>query len=178
MTDAVAYLAALAVTFAINLPCGYWRAGVRKFSPQWFVAVHAAVPMVIALRFALGLPFCWTMLPVFVAAYFGGQYAGSLLSAHHRDTRIGPHEQKSRVIGPSAHGVITRAEGPPDHHRELGYAGAGHSVYHLRPVPGDTAGLILPAHHEAGDILQEHQRHLALCTQGDEVRALHGGLAE
>ena len=79
MTDAAAYLAALAVTFAINLPCGYWRAGVRKFSPQWFVAVHAAVPMVIALRFALGLPFRWKMLPFFVAAYFGGQFAGSRL---------------------------------------------------------------------------------------------------
>ena len=79
MTDTVAYLAALAVTFVINLPCGYWRAGVRKFSPQWFVAVHAAVPMVIALRFALGLPFRWKMLPFFVAAYFGGQFAGSWL---------------------------------------------------------------------------------------------------
>ena len=79
MTDAVAYMAALAVTFVINLPCGYWRAGVRKFSPQWFVAVHVAVPMVIALRFALGLPFRWTMLPFFVAAYFGGQYVGSRL---------------------------------------------------------------------------------------------------
>ena len=79
MTDAVAYLAALAVTVVINLPCGYWRAGVRKFSPQWFLAVHAAVPMVIALRFALGLPFRWKMLPFFVAAYFGGQYVGSRL---------------------------------------------------------------------------------------------------
>ena len=79
MTDAVAYLAALAVTFGINLPCGYWRAGVRKFSPQWFLAVHAAVPLVIALRFALGLPFRWKMLPFFVAAYFGGQFAGSRL---------------------------------------------------------------------------------------------------
>ena len=79
MTDTAAYLTALAVTFGINLPCGYWRAGVRKFSPQWFVAVHAAVPMVIALRFALGLPFRWTMLPFFVAAYFGGQFAGSWL---------------------------------------------------------------------------------------------------
>jgi hypothetical protein len=83
MTDVVAYLAALAVTFVINLPCGYWRAGVRKFSPQWFVAVHVAVPMVIALRFALGLPFRWTMLPFFVAAYFGGQFAGSRLRKTH-----------------------------------------------------------------------------------------------
>ena len=77
MTGSAAYLLALVVTFVINVPLGYWRAGVRKFSLQWFVAVHAAVPMVIALRFALGLPFRWSMFPLFVAAYFGGQFAGS-----------------------------------------------------------------------------------------------------
>ena len=79
MTDTVAYLLAIGVAFVINVPFGYWRAGVRKFSPQWFLAVHAAVPMVIALRFALGLRFRWKMLPFFVAAYFGGQFAGSWL---------------------------------------------------------------------------------------------------
>jgi hypothetical protein len=77
MTEPLAYLAALLGTFALNLPLGYWREGVRKFSPQWFVAVHAAVPLVVALRLALGLPFRWSMLPLFVAAYFGGQFAGS-----------------------------------------------------------------------------------------------------
>ncbi|HSQ09327.1 MAG TPA: hypothetical protein VLN25_01745, partial [Burkholderiaceae bacterium] len=33
----------------------YWRAGLRKFSPAWFVAIHAPVPLVFGLRFALGL---------------------------------------------------------------------------------------------------------------------------
>jgi hypothetical protein len=79
MTETVAYLIAIGVTFVINMPFGYWRAGVRKFSPQWFVAVHAAVPMVIALRYGLGLPFRWSMFPFFVAAYFGGQFVGSRL---------------------------------------------------------------------------------------------------
>jgi hypothetical protein len=79
MTEPLAYLVALAATFALNLPFGYWRAGLRKFSPQWFVAVHAVVPLVIALRLALGLPVRWSMLPLFVAAYFSGQFAGSRL---------------------------------------------------------------------------------------------------
>jgi hypothetical protein len=79
MTEPLAWLIALSVTFALNLPFGYWRAGVRKFSPQWFVAVHAVVPLVIALRYSLGLPFRWSMFPLFVAAYFGGQFAGSRL---------------------------------------------------------------------------------------------------
>jgi hypothetical protein len=32
---------------------------------------------VVGLRFWLGLPFRWTVLPLFVAAYFGGQFVGS-----------------------------------------------------------------------------------------------------
>lgn len=77
MTQWTAYALAIAATFLVNLPCGYWRAGLRKFSPAWFVAIHAPVPVVIALRYLLGLPFRWSMLPLFVAAYFGGQFIGS-----------------------------------------------------------------------------------------------------
>ena len=73
------YAVAIAATFLVNLPFGWWRAGLRKLSPAWFVAIHAPVPVVIGLRWALGLPFRWAMLPLFVAAYFGGQYVGSRL---------------------------------------------------------------------------------------------------
>lgn len=66
-------------TFAVNVPFGWWRAGVPKLSPAWFVAIHAPVPLIIALRFALGLPFRWSTLPVLVAAYFGGQFVGARL---------------------------------------------------------------------------------------------------
>jgi hypothetical protein len=79
MTEAVAYALAILCTFLVNVPFGYWRAGVRKFSPAWFVAVHAAVPIVVGLRFALGLPFRWTVFPLFVVAYFGGQTLGARL---------------------------------------------------------------------------------------------------
>jgi hypothetical protein len=77
VSEPVAYLVAVLATFAINVPFGWWRAGLRKFSPAWFVAIHAAVPIVIGLRFALGLPFQWALLPLFVLAYFGGQTVGS-----------------------------------------------------------------------------------------------------
>jgi hypothetical protein len=73
----VAYAGAILFTFVVNVPFGYWRAGVRKFSPAWFVAVHAAVPLVLGLRLVLGLPFRWAIFPLFVAAYFGGQTVGS-----------------------------------------------------------------------------------------------------
>ena len=81
MNPTLAYAVAIVFTFCVNVPFGYWRAGVRKFSPAWFVAVHAAVPMVVGLRFALGIPFRWAVFPLFVAAYFGGQTVGARLRA-------------------------------------------------------------------------------------------------
>lgn len=70
---------AAAIVFLLNLPFGYWRAGLRKLSTAWFVAIHAPVPLVVALRWGLGLPFRWTTLPLFVVAYFAGQWAGARL---------------------------------------------------------------------------------------------------
>jgi hypothetical protein len=77
-------LVALAI-LAINLPFGFWRAGLRKLSPRWFVAVHAPVPLAIGLRWYTGLPFRLLTLPLFVAAFFAGQFLGGRirrLTAH------------------------------------------------------------------------------------------------
>ena len=43
---------------------------------------------------------------------------------------------------------------------------------------GDAARLVVAADHEAGDVLQEQQRDLALVAQLDEMRALDRGFAE
>jgi hypothetical protein len=91
MSVLASYALAVCATFLVNLPFGWWRAGLRKFSPAWFVAIHAPVPMVIGLRFALGLPFRWVALPVFVAAYFGGQFVGSRWRL-----RYWPHNARGR----------------------------------------------------------------------------------
>jgi hypothetical protein len=88
MSTLMAYALVLAATFVVNLPFGYWRAALRKFSPAWFVAIHAPVPIVIGLRFALGLPFRWAVVPLFVAAYFGGQFVGNRWRLRPRDPRI------------------------------------------------------------------------------------------
>jgi hypothetical protein len=66
---------ALAVLL-LNLPFGYWRAAVRKFSLPWFVAVHGAVPLVIALRIVAGLGWQLRTVPILVGAYLGGQLLG------------------------------------------------------------------------------------------------------
>ncbi len=68
-----------ALILLLNLPFGYWREGLRKFSPAWFVAVHLPVPLAVGLRFASGLGFQWRTLPLFVAAFFGGQWLGGRL---------------------------------------------------------------------------------------------------
>ncbi len=76
---------AAAVILALNLPFGYWRAGLRKLSAGWFLAIHAPVPLVVALRWGLGLPFRWSTLPLFVAAYFAGQALGARLRRRRGD---------------------------------------------------------------------------------------------
>ncbi len=64
-------------TLLLNLPFGFWRAGVRKFSPAWFVAVHAPVPLIVGMRLAAGVGWKLSTFPVLVAAFFGGQLLGS-----------------------------------------------------------------------------------------------------
>lgn len=69
-------LFALGLVCATNLPFGYWRAGLAKLSPGWFVAVHAPVPLVFVIRHWLGLDWRLASLPLFIAAYFAGQFLG------------------------------------------------------------------------------------------------------
>jgi len=73
-------MALLLVAFAVfllNVPFGIWRAGVRKFSLQWALAIHLPIPFVVLLRLNSGIGFHWTTYPVLVAAFFGGQFVGS-----------------------------------------------------------------------------------------------------
>jgi hypothetical protein len=72
-------LAVASATLVLNLPFGFWRAGVRKFSPSWFLAVHAPVPLIVGLRLAAGLGWRLSTFPVLVGAFFGGQLLGGRL---------------------------------------------------------------------------------------------------
>ncbi|MGB5251653.1 MAG: hypothetical protein WBN68_02890 [Sedimenticolaceae bacterium] len=87
-TAMVALIALLLGTLLINLPFGYWREGVRKFSGAWFVAVHAAVPIVILGRMFLGVEWRLADLPFMVAAYFGGQFLGARLRRRRDERRV------------------------------------------------------------------------------------------
>ncbi|MFO7447819.1 MAG: hypothetical protein R6W90_15755 [Ignavibacteriaceae bacterium] len=68
------------IVFLINIPFGYWRGNVKKFSLQWFLAVHIPVPAIVFLRIYSGLGFQFITYPVIVGAYFLGQFTGSKLN--------------------------------------------------------------------------------------------------
>ena len=73
----VGRLAGLAAAITVvNLPFGWWRAGVPKFSRAWFLAVHLPVPIAIGIRVAAHEGFHLATLPIFVAAFFVGQLTG------------------------------------------------------------------------------------------------------
>ncbi|ADC66143.1 conserved hypothetical protein [Ferroglobus placidus DSM 10642] len=65
---------ALILTFLLNVPFGYWRAGTKRMSKEWFLAVHAPIPFVATLRFLSSSSIYH--IPVFFFAYFSGQLAG------------------------------------------------------------------------------------------------------
>ena len=69
------WAAALAVVI-INLPFGFWRAGERRFTWPWIVAVHAPVPLVVGVRVVSGLGWQPATFPVFIAAFIIGQFVG------------------------------------------------------------------------------------------------------
>jgi hypothetical protein len=70
-----------AIVLVLNIPFGYWRAGVRKFSWQWVLAIHLPVPMIIALRIYSGLGFQFYTFPIMIGAFYLGQMSGGRLKA-------------------------------------------------------------------------------------------------
>lgn len=60
---------------AANVPLGIWREHTKKFSPQWIVAVHAAVPFIAMLRKSVLMP--KTAMVFTIAASILGQTIGS-----------------------------------------------------------------------------------------------------
>ncbi len=72
-------LVAAILVFLINMPFGYWRSRVRKFSSQWILAIHLPVPFVSACRIFLHLGWHFITVPILIGAFFAGQFAGGKL---------------------------------------------------------------------------------------------------
>ncbi|MCE4602451.1 MAG: hypothetical protein F7B18_04630 [Desulfurococcales archaeon] len=69
-------LTGMLATFLLNLPFGYWRAHAKSMNnrKEWFLAIHAPVPLVIVIRLIVGAGI--RDIPLFVAAFFLGQLVG------------------------------------------------------------------------------------------------------
>ena len=63
------------VCFAVNIPLGVWREHTKKFSWQWILAIHASIPLIIALR--IGLKLHPVAIPINIAAAVLGQLVGA-----------------------------------------------------------------------------------------------------
>jgi hypothetical protein len=63
--------------FIINIPFGYWRSNVRKYSLQFLLAIHIPVGLIILFRLMSGTGFEIETLFFTVPAFFLGQFAGS-----------------------------------------------------------------------------------------------------
>ena len=64
--------------FLINIFFGYWRSNTRRFSVRWLMAIHIPVALAIVVRLLL-LEWDWVTVPIFVAAFIAGQYAGGTI---------------------------------------------------------------------------------------------------
>ena len=71
--------------FLFNLPFGYWRANVKKFSLQWILAIHLPVPFIIAARIYFNLGFELYTYPILVGSFFLGQYLGKYLYSRRKN---------------------------------------------------------------------------------------------
>jgi hypothetical protein len=78
-------LFAVISVFILNLPFGYWRANVKKFSLQWALAIHIPVPFVVAIRFYSHIGFELYTYPILVAAFFTSQFLGAKIYSNRKE---------------------------------------------------------------------------------------------
>ncbi len=76
----------LAVLFVLllNIPFGYWRANVKRFSPEWIFAIHIPVPLIIAYRIFAELGREFHMFPILISAFFLGQFIGGKIFSYRK----------------------------------------------------------------------------------------------
>ncbi|MEI6564384.1 MAG: hypothetical protein WCO42_08795 [bacterium] len=71
--------AVAAVVFVFNIPFGFWRDSVRKYSLPWILAIHLPIPFIIGLRIVSGLGWHFRTFPVIIGSFFLGQFLGGRL---------------------------------------------------------------------------------------------------
>ena len=67
------------IILLINIPFGYWRSNVKKFSLQWFLAVHVPIPLIVVLRIYSDIGFIWYTYPFLIGSFFFGHRVGGYI---------------------------------------------------------------------------------------------------
>ena len=71
------WLFVVVLVIALNVPFGYWRENVGKFSAAWFLSVHLPIPVIIFFRIHFRLGWGLSTFPLLIGAYFLGQVLGA-----------------------------------------------------------------------------------------------------
>lgn len=74
MNSSVLLVGLITATIVLNIPLGYLRQGVEKFSFAWYFYVHISIPLVIYLRIKSG--YSWKFIPLTLAGAVIGQIIG------------------------------------------------------------------------------------------------------
>ena len=72
------FLVALTV-YLFNIPFGYWRENVKKYSLGWVLSIHLPIPFIVLLRIYSGIGFHFITYPVMIVAFFTGQLTGAAI---------------------------------------------------------------------------------------------------
>jgi len=82
MSGAAIMIISSVAIFLLNIPFGYWRANVRRYGFQWYLAIHFPVPFIVLMRFALDIGWHWSTFAIFISSFFLGQFTGGLIHKH------------------------------------------------------------------------------------------------
>lgn len=61
----------------INIPLGFLRQGVDKFTFAWYFYTHISIPFIIYLRIKAG--YSWKLIPLTIAGAIVGQIIGGII---------------------------------------------------------------------------------------------------
>jgi len=78
------------LTYLLNLPFGYWRSKVKKYSFAWFLFIHLPIPLIVLMRYQFHLGFKWWTYPFLIGAFFLGQLTGKYIGAKQKQ-KISQH---------------------------------------------------------------------------------------
>jgi amino acid permease len=72
----MSFIVYLIIVLLSNIPFGYWRGNVRRFTLQWFIAIHFPVLFIISLRYFNEIGYDFYTFLFSISAYVAGQSLG------------------------------------------------------------------------------------------------------